>query len=48
MSEINEAKRIYARNHKFDWNEKASDAARNSTFLQNDLRSWQMKTAEEN
>ena len=47
MSEINEAKRIYARNHKFTWDQRASDSAVNATNLQNDLRKWQMKLAEE-
>lgn len=47
MSEINEAKRIYARNHKFTWEQRASDGAVNATNLQNDLRKWQMKLAEE-
>lgn len=47
MSEINEAKRIFAKNHKFNWDQRASDSAVNATNLQNDLRKWQMKLAEE-
>lgn len=47
-SEINEAKRIHARNNKFTWDQRASDAAVNASNLQNDIRSWQQKFAEEN
>jgi len=47
-SEINEAKRIYAKNHKFTWDQRASDSAVNATNLQNDLRKWQQKFALEN
>ena len=47
MPEINEAKRIYARNNTYTWAEKWSDAAKNSTFLQDDLRKWQLNKAEQ-
>jgi hypothetical protein len=48
MEEINEAKRIYARQHKYEWDEMASDAAVNSKDLQDAVRKWQFDTAEKN
>ena len=48
MSEINEAKRIHARQHTYTYEQRASDEALRSKYLQDDLRNWQFKTAEEN
>ena len=48
MAEINEAKRIYARQHKYTWDQIASDEAVNSKDLQDAVRNWQFKTAEQN
>jgi hypothetical protein len=47
MSEINEVKRLLAKNNVYTWNEKRSDKAINATNLQDDLREWQFKKAEE-
>ncbi len=48
MAEINEAKRIYQRNHTYTYEQLASNEARNSKYLQDWVREWQFKTAKEN
>ena len=48
MAEINEAKRIYQRNHTYTYEQLASNEARNSKYLQDSIREWQFKTAREN
>lgn len=48
MSEINEAKRIHARNHTFSYEQRTSNEARNASDIQNDIRDWQFQTAKEN
>lgn len=48
MTEINEAKRIHARNHKYSYEQRTSNEARNASDIQNDIRDWQFKTAKEN
>ena len=48
MSEINEAKRIHARNHTYSYEQRTSNEARNASDIQNDIRDWQFQTAKEN
>ena len=45
MSEINELKRLYAKNFKYTWADASSEAALKSTNLQNSLRQWQFEEA---
>ena len=48
MSEINESKRIHSRNHQYNYEQRTSNEARNSSDIQNDIRDWQFQTAKEN
>ena len=48
MSEINDAKRIYQRNHTYTYDQLGSNEAKNSKYLQDAVREWQFKTAKEN
>ena len=48
MSEINEAKRIYSRNHKYSYEQLQSDQAKNSKYLQDAVREKQFQIAQEN
>ena len=48
MSEINDLKRIYARNFKYSFQEMGSEPAMRSTNLQNALREWQFWVAKDN
>lgn len=48
MTEINQIKREYAKNFKYSWVDNASESALRSTNLQNWVREWQFKLANEN
>lgn len=48
MSEINEVKRLYSKNYKYTWVDAGSEPAITSRNLQDQLREWQFKVAEEN
>lgn len=48
MSEINEVKRLYSQNHKYSFVDAGSEPALRSRNLQDGLRKWQFKVAEEN
>jgi hypothetical protein len=48
MSEINEIKRAYANNYKYSFVDAGSESALRSKNLQDAIRKWQFKVAEEN
>jgi ParB-like nuclease domain len=48
MSEVNELKRLYASNHKYSFLDSGGKQAIESRDIQDGLRSWQFKVAEEN
>ena len=48
MSEINEVKRAYANNYKYSFVDAGSESALRSRNLQDAIRKWQFKVAEEN
>jgi hypothetical protein len=48
MSEINEVKRAYANNYKYSFVDAGSEGALRSRNLQDAIRKWQFKVAEEN
>ena len=48
MSEINEVKRLYSQNHKYSFVDVGSEPAIRSRNLQDAVRKWQFKVAEEN
>lgn len=48
MSEINEIKRAYANNYKYSFVDVGSESALRSRNLQDAVRKWQFKVAEEN
>lgn len=48
MSEINEVKRVYSNNYKYSFVDAGSEGALRSRNLQDAIRKWQFKVAEEN
>jgi hypothetical protein len=48
MSEINEIKRAYSKNYKYSFVDAGSESALRSRNLQDAVRKWQFKVAEEN
>lgn len=48
MSEINEIKRLYSNNYKYSFVDAGSESALRSRNLQDAVRKWQFKVAEEN
>lgn len=48
MSEINEVKRAYSNNYKYSFVDAGSEPALRSRNLQDSVRKWQFKVAEEN